>query len=104
MKLGQTKQKNKEKIEGHDRDIASWRKQIKELHAKISKAEKIKSELLAFDDALMAKELEFSREFVEKARKLESEIKLLLSKWSLCEKRLELLKIKYLHIKVNPPF
>lgn len=27
MELEQTKQKNKENIEGHDRNIASWRKQ-----------------------------------------------------------------------------
>lgn len=55
MELEQTKQKNKEKIEGHDRDIALWRKQIEELQAKISEAERSKSELLEFDDALMAK-------------------------------------------------
>ncbi|XP_050896190.1 uncharacterized protein LOC127102917 [Lathyrus oleraceus] len=104
MELEQSKQKNKEKIEGHDRDISSWRKQIEELQAKISEAERRKSELLEFDYALMAKELEFGMEFVEKARKLESEIKLLRSKRSLCEKRLELLKEKYLQIKANLPF
>ena len=52
----------------------------------------------------MAKELEFGMEFVEKARKLESELILLRSKQSSCEKRLELLKTKYLHIKANLPF
>lgn len=98
------KQKNKEKIEGRDCDIASWRKQIEELRAKISEVEKRKSELLEFDDALMAKKLEFGMEFAEKARKLETKVKLLRSKRSLCEKRLELLKTKYLHIKVNLPF
>lgn len=64
IELEQTKQKNKEKIEGHDRDIASWRKQIEELQAKISEAERSKSELLDFGDALMAKDLEFGMEFV----------------------------------------
>lgn len=77
MELEQTKQKNKEEIEGHDHDIASWRKQIEELQAKISEAEKCKSELLEFDDALMDKELGFGMEFIKKAQKLESEIKLL---------------------------
>ena len=104
MELEQTKQKNKDKIEGHDHDIASRRKQIEESQAKISEAERNKSELLEFDDALMAKELEFSMKFVEKARKRESGIKLLRSKRSLCEKRLELLKAKYLQIKANLPF
>lgn len=104
MELEQTKQKNKEEIEGHDHDIASWRKHIRELQAKISETEKCKNELLKFDDALMEKELEFGIEFVEKACKLESELILLRSKRSLCEKLLELLKTKYLHIKANLPF
>lgn len=104
MELDQTKQKNKKKIEGHDHDIALWRKQIEELQAKISKVERSKSELLKFDDALMAKELEFGMEFVEQARKLKYEIKLLRSKRSLCEKHLELLKAKYIQIKANLPF
>lgn len=104
MELEQTKQKNKEKIEGHDRDIASWRKQIEELQAKIFEDERSKSELLEFGDASMEKELEFSMDFVEQARKLESKIKLLRSKRSLSEKRLELLKAKYLQIKANLPF
>lgn len=104
MELEQTKQKNKEKIEGHDRDIAPWRKQIEELQAKIPEAERSKSELLEFHDALMAKELEFGMEFVEHAWKLESEIKLLQSKRCLCEKRRELLKAKDLQIKDNLPF
>lgn len=42
MELEHTKQKNKVEIEGHDCDIASWRKQIRELQAKISKAEECK--------------------------------------------------------------
>lgn len=104
MELEQTKQKNKEEIEGHDHDIASWIKQIRDLQAKISEAEKRKNELLKFDDALMAKELEFGMEFVDKVCKLESEFIILRSKQSLCEKRLELLKTKYLNIKANIPF
>lgn len=104
MELEQTKQKNQEEIEGHDRDIASWRKQIRELQAKISEAEKHKNELLKFDSALMAKDLEFGMYFVEKACKLESKLIIIRSKWSLCEKHLELLKTKYLHIKANIPF
>ncbi|XP_050896815.1 peroxisomal and mitochondrial division factor 1-like [Lathyrus oleraceus] len=83
MELEQTKLKNKEKIEGHDRDIASWRKQIKELQAKISDAERRKSQLLEFDDALMDKDLEFGMKFVEQAQKLESDLKLLQSKANL---------------------
>lgn len=67
--LEQTKQKNKEEIEGQNHDIASWRKQIRDLQAKISTAEKHKMELMKFDDALMAKDLEFGMEFVEKACK-----------------------------------
>lgn len=67
MELEKMKQKNKEKIECHDRGNSSWRKQIEELHEKIPEAEKSKSELLEFDDALMAKELEFGMEFVKKA-------------------------------------
>lgn len=57
MELEQIKQKNKEKIEYHDYDITSWRKQIEELQANISDAERSKSQLLEFDDALMAKEI-----------------------------------------------
>lgn len=67
MELEKMKQKNKEKIEGHDRDITLWRKQIEELQAKISEVERSKGELLEFDDALMAKELEFGMEFIEEA-------------------------------------
>lgn len=104
MELEQTKQKNKEEIEGHDRDITSWRKEIRELQAKISKVEKRKNKLLKFDDALMAKTLEFGMEFIKKAHKLESELITLWSKRSLCEKRLDLLKTKYLHITANLPF
>lgn len=62
MELELTKQNNKEKIEGYDRDIASWRKQIEELQHKIFEVERSKSELLEFKDALMAKELEFGME------------------------------------------
>jgi hypothetical protein len=54
MELEQTKQKNKENIEGHDRNIASWRKQLEELQAKISDDERSKDQLLEFDEALMA--------------------------------------------------
>lgn len=36
MELEHTKEKNKAEIKSHDRDIASWEAQIKELHAKIS--------------------------------------------------------------------
>lgn len=80
MELEQTKQKNQEEIEGHDRDINSWRKQIRELQAKIFEVEKRKNELLKFDDASIAKEIKFGMQFVEKARKLESELILLRSK------------------------
>lgn len=62
----QTKEKNKAEIEDHDRDIAYWEAQIKELHAKISEARKRKGEILKFDDTSMAKELDFGLEFVEK--------------------------------------
>ena len=104
MESEQTKQKNKEKVDAHDRNIASWRHQISELQAKISDAEKDKQQLLEFDDASMAEDLSLGMEFVEKARRLESDVKLLLSKRSLCEKRSELLKAKYLQIKANLPF
>lgn len=40
----------------------------------------------------MAKELEFRMEFIEQTHKHESDIKLIWSKRSLCEKRLELLQ------------
>lgn len=49
MQLEQTKQKNKEKVDAHNRNIASWRQQIEELQAKISDAEKDKHQLLEFD-------------------------------------------------------
>lgn len=84
MELEQTKQKNKEKVEAHNRDIASWRKQIEEFQAKIFDAERRKNQLLEFDEALMAQELSFSMKFIEKARQLESDVKLLPSKRSLC--------------------
>lgn len=102
--MEQTKQKNKEKFDAHGRNIASWRQQIEELQAKISDAEKDKHQLLEFDEASMAQELSFGMEFVEKARQLDSDVKLLRSKRSLCEKWLELLKVKYLQIKANLPF
>lgn len=86
MELEQTKQKNKEKVDAHDRNIASWRQQISELQAKISDAEKDKQQLLEFDEASMAQDLSLGMEFVEKARQLESDVKLLRSKRSLCEK------------------
>lgn len=44
---------------------------------KISDAEKSKNQLLEFDEALMAQELSFGMEFVEKARQLEFDVKLL---------------------------
>jgi hypothetical protein len=104
MESEHAKQKNKEKVDAHDRNIASWRQQISELQAKISDAEKDKQQLLEFDDAPMAQDLSLGMEFVEKARQLESDVKLIRSKRSLCEKRLELLKAKYLLIKANLPF
>lgn len=104
MQLEQTKHKIKEKVDTHDHNIASWRQQIAELQAKISDAEKDKHQLLEFDQASMAQELSFGMEFFEKSRQLELDIKLLRSKRSLCEKWLELLKVKYLQIKANLPF
>lgn len=92
MELEQTKEKNRAEIESHDRDIASWKAQIKELQAKIFESKKRKDELLKFDDTSMAKELDFGMEFVKKARKLEVELTTLRSKISICEKRLELHK------------
>lgn len=67
MELEQTKAKKKAEIKIHDRDIASWEAQIKELQAKIAGAKNCKDELLKFDDASMAKEIDFGLEFVEKA-------------------------------------
>lgn len=104
MKSEKTTQKNKEKVDAHDRNITSWRQQISELQAKISDVEKTKQQLLEFDDASMAQDLSLGMEFIEKARQLESDVKLLRSKRSLCEKRPELLKVKYLKIKANLPF
>lgn len=104
MELEQTKQKNKEKVEGHNCNIASWGKQIEELQAKIFDVERRRDQLLEFDEALMAQEISFGMEFVQKARQLESDVKLLRSNRFLCEKRLELLKAKYLQIKANLPF
>lgn len=101
MELEQTKAKNKAEIESHDRDIASWEAQIKEMQAKISGAKKRKDGLLKFDDASMDKELDFGLEFVEKARTLEAELTTLRLKRSLCEKRLEFHKEKYLHMKAH---
>lgn len=60
--------------------------------------------MLECDDALMDKDLSLGMKFVEEARQLESDVKLLRSKRSLFEKRLELLKAKYLQIKANLPF
>lgn len=74
------------------------------MQAKISGAKKRKDELLKFDDTSMAKELDFGPEFVEKARTLEAELITLWSKRSLCEKRMELHKAKYLHMKAHLPF
>lgn len=104
MESEQTKQKNKEKVDAHDRNIASWRQQISELHAKTSDAEKDKQQLLELDDALMTQDLSLGVYFVEKAQQLESDVKLLRSKRSLCQKRSKLLKAKYLQIKANLPF
>lgn len=55
MELEQTKEENKAEIKSHDRDIASWEAQIKELQAKIYEAKKRKGELLKFDDTSMTK-------------------------------------------------
>ena len=86
MELEQTKAKNKEEIESHDHDIASWEAQIKELQAKISGVKKRKDEILKFDDSSMANELDFGLEFVKKAQTLEEELTTLQSKRSLGEK------------------
>lgn len=64
IELEQTKAENKAEIESHDRDVASWEAQVKELQVKISRAKKCKDELLKFDDASMAKELDFGLEFI----------------------------------------
>lgn len=77
MQSEHTKQKNKEKVDAHDRNIPSRRQQISELQAKISDAEKDKHQLLEFDEVSMAQDLSFGMEFVEKAQQLESDVKLL---------------------------
>lgn len=104
LELEETKKKNQAEIENHDCGIASWEVQIRELQAKITEAKECKDELLKFDDASMAKDLDFGLEFVEKARQLEAELTTLRLKQSLCEKRLELHKTKYLHMKNHLPF
>lgn len=64
LKLEETKKKNQAEIKNRDRDIASWAVQIRELQAKITEAEKRKDEILKFDDASMAKELDFGFRFI----------------------------------------
>ena len=81
------------------------RVQIKELEAKIAANDKNKGELLAVNtESESREELAEGLRHADQAQSLDAKLETLHQSKALCDRRLELQRIKYLQIKVNLPF
>ena len=69
------------------------------MEAKIAVNDKHREELLASNDSESQEELDSGMKYVEQAQALDARIETLHQSRALCEKYLELQKIKYLQIK-----
>ena len=79
--------------------------QISDFEAQISANDKRKEELLAINtDFESQEELNDGLKYADQAQALDAKIEALHQSKALCERRLELQKIKYLQIKANLPF
>ena len=81
------------------------RAQIAELEAKLAANDKKKEELLAVNTELESQEeLAEGLRHVDRAQSLDAKLETLHQSKALCDRRLELQRIKYLQIKANLPF
>ena len=102
LKAQEARQKEAEEI---DQDTAKMRAQIRELEAKIAANDKRKEELLATNtESESQEEPTEGLKHADRAQTLDAKLETLHHSKALCERRLELQRIKYLQIKVNLPF
>ena len=101
-KAHEARQKEAKEI---DQDTTNMRAKIKELEDKISANDKRKEELLAiYIKPESQEELAEGLKHADRAQTLDAKLETLHQSKALCERHLELQRIKYLQIKANLPF
>ena len=103
--LSKAQEARQKSVEEIDRDNAQLRVQIAELEAKIAANDKKKEELLAVNnESKSQEELTEGLRHVDRAQSLDAKLETLHQSKALCDRQLELQRIKYLQIKANLPF